>query len=264
MTSCRDIAERADSLAEGGLDPALRRELEAHLAGCPQCQAFVAQLDLTSRALRALPPPELPADLRAALLGAVEARLAGPRPVEAATPFAAPTWGLRRLGWEAAFATVGAAALVVGMARHPSRAVGDWGLAAALVVVALGLAALVRRLTLRFAAAAVSASLVAAALGGGAGPLELPTGEHCLLTVVAAAAGVTAVAWLATRRGASRSLAPALGVWALAGAVAGDAALQVACGARDSLAHLLVFHAGGVALVALLALLAARLRPFRA
>jgi anti-sigma factor RsiW len=61
MTSCRDIAERADSLAEGGLDPALRRELEAHLAGCPQCQAFVAQLDLTSRALRALPPPELPA-----------------------------------------------------------------------------------------------------------------------------------------------------------------------------------------------------------
>lgn len=266
MTSCQDIAEHASSLAEGGLDPALRPGLEAHLATCDHCQAFMAQLELTARALRALPPPELPARLRASLLRAVEVR--GARPAEA--PKAVPAAGAAgpwRFGWEAAFAAAGAAALVVGLARHPSQAPSDWALAAALAVVAVGLAALVRRLTLRFAASAVSAALVAAALGGGEGPLVLPTGLHCLLTEVAAAAGVAAVAWLLARRRAAGSSAGAgggvatLGAWALAGAVAGDAALQIACGAHDSLPHLLVFHAGGVLVVAALALVASRFRP---
>jgi hypothetical protein len=41
-------------------------------------------------------------------------------------------------------------------------------------------------------------------------------------------------------------LRPGLGAWAVAGALAGDATLQITCSHHAALSHLLVFHAGGV------------------
>lgn len=255
MTSCKEISELATAYREGGLEPAIRRAYEVHLAGCPGCRAFDGQLQVTARAVAALPPPELPAALQQRLLAAFDARQAALRQAPARAPAAPP--GARWHAWEAVFGVAGVAALLVGLARHPSHAVADWIVAAALAAGAMAFAALVRRLTVRFAAAALSAALVAAALRGVEGPLAGGTGLDCLLTELGAAAVVTGVGWLASRR--TGGLA-ALGGWAVAGALAGDAALQIACAERTSLPHLLAFHAGGVLLVAAAVLLLTR-RP---
>jgi hypothetical protein len=140
--------------------------------------------------------------------------------------------------------------LLVLAARRPSSAPGDWAVAAALALAAMALAALLRRLSLRFALTAVSASLAAAVIRGGAGTWDLAGGLECLVTELGAAAGLVGIATLAARRRADPAT---LGGWAVAGAVAGDAALHVTCGSHGSLTHLTLFHVGGVLLAALLA-----------
>ena len=207
MTSCSQIAERATDLAEGALVPAERAELEAHLAGCERCRTFVAQLELTSRALRALPPPTLPAALRSALLG--------------------------DFAWRRAW-----------------------------------------RFTVRFAAAVASAALLlagSAGLAGEGGGLEASTGLHCLLVELGWTVGAGGAAWWLLRRAGGAAPAAggspgwrSVGTWALAGALAADGFLQFRCAAAGSRSHALLFHAGGVVLVALVALAAAHRRPRRA
>lgn len=49
------------------LDAAAQRHADAHLAGCPQCRATLAELDGLGQGLRALASPELPAELQARL-----------------------------------------------------------------------------------------------------------------------------------------------------------------------------------------------------
>jgi anti-sigma factor RsiW len=119
------------------------------------------------------------------------------------------------------------------------------------------------RSTVRLALAAVGAALVAAFLAGHQGTVELSSGLHCLLTELLWAGGVGGAAWVAQRRGAGGSPA-LLGGGVLAGALLGDGYLHFRCGAASSLPHLLVFHVGGVLLVALVALGAAWPRHGRA
>jgi anti-sigma factor RsiW len=262
MQRCKETTELATAYADGALHPEARREFEAHLASCPDCRTWVKQLDLTVHAVRSLPPPEVPAELRDRLLRRFDAwnaaRAAGhaPAPV-AAAPVATAPENTRRYSWEALFAIVGVVALLVGFARNPSRAAGDWIVSMALAAGAMAFAALARRLTLRLATVAVSASFVAALVRGGEGPVAISAGLECLLIEAVAAAGVMGAAWLVNRRAAFTGL----GAWAVAGALAGDAALQIACREHLSLAHLATFHAGGVLAIAGVALVATRKRP---
>lgn len=255
MLNCRQLTELATSYTEGALDPATTRRVEDHLGTCQGCRTWLEQLALTTRLLRSLPPPEVTAGARAAAVRqfdawrAASAAVRAPDVAEAPAPPGARAGAGRRVTF-ALLAVAGLAALLVLAARRPSLAPGDWAVAGLLALAAVGLAALARRLTASFAAAAVSASLVAAVVRGGAGSWALAGGLECLVTEVAAAAGLVAVGWLAARR---RLEAGDLGVWAVAGALAGDAALHVTCGAHGSLAHLALFHVGGVLLVALLA-----------
>ena len=48
------------------------------------------------------------------------------------------------------------------------------------------------------------------------------------------------------RRETSEIMGSAMGTWGVSGALASVAALQVACGIRSSLAHLITFHVGGL------------------
>jgi hypothetical protein len=258
MPSCKEIAELATSYSEGALDPEARRRFEAHIATCSDCRPWVRQLDIVARAVRLLPPPEVPAELRSELLRRFDAWKASRAGGEAPAPAPSGNDGARRYAWEALLATVGVVALLAGLARNPSNAAEDWGVSAALAAGAIAVAILARRLTIRFAVVAVSAAFVAAAVRGGPGDLAFAEGLECLLIEAAAAAAVASAAWLAARR--APGTVP-LGTWAIAGALAGDAALQISCGAHLSMLHLVTFHAGGVLVVAALALVHSWRRP---
>ena len=53
-------AVRVTAYVDGALAAADRLQLDAHLAGCPRCQAQVDAERMLARAVRALPAPPLP------------------------------------------------------------------------------------------------------------------------------------------------------------------------------------------------------------
>ena len=59
---------------EGELSPEVRAELDAHVAGCPRCIAFVASYRATPPLLRRATAVELPAELGTSLLAALRSR----------------------------------------------------------------------------------------------------------------------------------------------------------------------------------------------
>ena len=258
MLTCKEITELATEYAEGALDEATSRSFEGHLAGCDGCQAWVSQLRVAARAVGSLPPPELPAglsdELQRRFAGWQAGRASGP----AARPAATAREGTGRRALIAPAVLAGATALLVALARHPSHQLADWAIGLGLVATAMALAAALRRLTVGFVVAAVSAALVAALLRGAEGPLAALNGLECLFFEVAMAAGMTVVAWRVARRGPGALVRSSLGAWAVAGALAADAALQVGCAQHGSRPHLLVFHAGGVLVLAAAAWLLTR------
>lgn len=247
MATCRDITERATDYEDDALDPDSRRSFEEHLASCSGCRIWLGQLRLTAKLARAIPPPRLPAEAERTLLRRFDEWQAGERGSARS-----------RLAWEGMFASAAVVAILVSLARNPSRAPVDWLLAVALSAGALALVGLARRLTFRIAAAVVSAAFVAAAIRGGSGSIAAPAGLDCLLTEATGALAMAGVAWAARRwwrRAGSRS---AWTVWAVAGGLAAEAALQIACPHHASLAHLAIFHAGGMLVIAAIAVTAER------
>lgn len=252
MPSCKEIPEVATSFLEGALEPAARRGVEEHLATCAGCRNWMRQMEITVQAMGALPPPQVTDELRARLLGQLEA-------LQARRAAGAGALGPR--AWAAAMAVVGAIAVQIGVAAGPPRAPADWAASLFLAAVGLGIALLVKRVTPRVALVAASAALAAAVARGGPGPLAAWQGLECLLTELATAAAVAGAAWLVSRRPAGHAL---LGSWAVAGALAGAAALQISCSEHASLAHLATAHVAGVVLLAGAATIAARRLPLAA
>jgi len=258
MLTCKEITELATDYAEGHLSGSDRQQFVSHLARCHGCATWVRQLEVTSRAVRAQPEPALPPALQAALLarfdGWVAERAAADRPREAHGPSRA-RWRLR---WAPALAIVSVFGLLVGLARRPSEQPFDWVVAGGLATLAVALVLCWRRVTLGFAAMAASSALLAALVEGGQGSLDGARGLECLLTLGGVAALTTGAAWAVLRREPIDVLGSAMGVSAVAGALAAVAALQVACGGHPALAHRLVFHVGGLLSVVALAFLATR------
>ena len=60
---------------EGTLPADVRRELEAHVAACPRCTAFVESYRATPRILRQATLAALPADLEASLTAFLRQRI---------------------------------------------------------------------------------------------------------------------------------------------------------------------------------------------
>jgi len=257
MQRCKETRELATTYADGALDPDASRGFEAHLATCSECQTWVKQLDITVDAVRSLPPLELPAEFRDQLLSRFDAWHAARAARQAPAHSSPDPHGARRYSWEGVFAIVGVVALFIGFARDPSRAAGDWVVSLALAGGAIALAVLARRLTLRFATVAVSASFVAALIRGGPGQVSVFQGLECLLFEVAAVAAMMGAAWLVNHRSAASA---SFSAWVVAGALAGDAALQISCSEHTSFAHLVTFHVGGVLLISAVALMVTRKR----
>lgn len=64
---CRSGVELLMDYLEGQLPADVRAELEAHVAGCPRCAAFVASYRATPEVLRHATLAALPADLEDSL-----------------------------------------------------------------------------------------------------------------------------------------------------------------------------------------------------
>lgn len=248
MWTCRQTVEMATDRSEGSLDGSARIAFDEHLLGCAGCAAYVRQLDVTRQALGRLPEPEVSPALSEAILAGFDALVGAQGGAPARDP--APGW--RFSPWPTAGALVGIV-LLLAFARQRSQAPDDWAVAAVLALAALAVASRAGRLAVGVVLAAVAASIAAALAGGSAGGLDVATGAECLAMELALGALVAGAAWVGVRGETKAKVRPALATGGLAGALAADAALQLACHSHGALPHLLAFHVGGVVVVAAVA-----------
>lgn len=68
MLRCRDIVELLEDYLDGALDPETTSALEAHLADCQDCTAFINTYRGTVQSSRALSERQLPRELRERLI----------------------------------------------------------------------------------------------------------------------------------------------------------------------------------------------------
>ncbi|HKC41690.1 MAG TPA: zf-HC2 domain-containing protein [Gemmatimonadales bacterium] len=66
--TCMALVELVTDYVEGALPPAEVARFETHLAGCPHCRVYLAQMRLAIQALGRLPADALPAEAMATLL----------------------------------------------------------------------------------------------------------------------------------------------------------------------------------------------------
>jgi anti-sigma factor RsiW len=71
---CASGVELLMDYLEGALPEGLRTDIEAHVAGCPRCTAFVASYRETPRILRDASAITMPPDLEASLLDFLRSR----------------------------------------------------------------------------------------------------------------------------------------------------------------------------------------------
>jgi predicted anti-sigma-YlaC factor YlaD len=74
---CAELVELVTAFLDGALDDETERRVVDHLALCGGCGRYLDQVSATVRTLGELPPDELPAQARAALLDAFRNRRAG-------------------------------------------------------------------------------------------------------------------------------------------------------------------------------------------
>ena len=70
---CMSGVEVLMEYMEGAVAPDVRAAIEAHVAGCARCEAFIASYCETPRIVREATSVEMPADLEASLLAAIRA-----------------------------------------------------------------------------------------------------------------------------------------------------------------------------------------------
>jgi anti-sigma factor RsiW len=61
---CQEVVELVTDYLEGALSPADRRRFEAHLAGCPHCTEYLAQMRETIRLAGRIAPEDLTPSMR--------------------------------------------------------------------------------------------------------------------------------------------------------------------------------------------------------
>jgi anti-sigma factor RsiW len=64
---CRQVVEMVTDYLEGAMSAADRRRLEHHLAGCPHCTEYLAQMRETIRLAGRATPEDLTPEMRAEL-----------------------------------------------------------------------------------------------------------------------------------------------------------------------------------------------------
>lgn len=78
MLRCRDIGSLLHDYLEGALDPAVRAQLDAHLADCPGCLGFVNTYRDTVSVARGLRREDIPPELQSKLRSFIKQKLDHP------------------------------------------------------------------------------------------------------------------------------------------------------------------------------------------
>ena len=225
--TCDELRPNAAGLA--ALPPAdpERQAAEAHAQTCEACRAELQSAQRVILLLDRMPAPEPPS---AEVLARVRAQIVRePRMMVRVLPFAAI----------AAFALLAAT-------MHLRADEDGWmqalvlGAAAAL----FGITAALRG-RLAIAVATLGSALFSITFATGGGAADATTGAHCMtLELIAAAIPLATTVALVMSKKASGG--PAMfGAAAAVGALAGQAALHLACPVRSN-QHLLIFHTGGI------------------
>jgi anti-sigma factor RsiW len=66
---CQQAVELVTDYLEGGLTRTDRRRFEAHLAGCPHCTEYLAQMRATIRLTGRITPDDLPPQMAEEFIG---------------------------------------------------------------------------------------------------------------------------------------------------------------------------------------------------
>lgn len=80
MLTCRDVGQLLYDYVEKLLEPSVQQALEAHLADCPGCRAFIKTYQQTIHLSHELKDEDLPAELRQKLQRFIETKLTAHRP----------------------------------------------------------------------------------------------------------------------------------------------------------------------------------------
>jgi anti-sigma factor RsiW len=64
MAGCSDLIALLSDYVDDRLSPDIRADLDEHLAGCPECVAFVQTFRSTISLLQSLAEEDLPAEVR--------------------------------------------------------------------------------------------------------------------------------------------------------------------------------------------------------
>jgi hypothetical protein len=246
--TCEQVRQNAPGLASLASDDEDRRAAYQHARDCRACAHALAEGERVLALLDALPPPPPPApEVLARVAAEIRADL---RPSPWPRVFAA----LAALVVLAAFATL--------MWKYQRRPVATSAWFQALVVVGLGaigagLSILHRKAWIPLAILAVSIGFaLLRGRGDGIGA------EECTMLELWAAGATLAPAGILVGLGRGQG-AVTMASLAAAGALAGQAALDLLCIGSTWLPHLLVFHAGGVVAAALGGFALAQLPPWR-
>jgi anti-sigma factor RsiW len=65
---CREAVELVTAYLDEALEPGQRAALERHLAGCPHCHEYFAQIQAVRQTAARVEPEDLPADARRDLM----------------------------------------------------------------------------------------------------------------------------------------------------------------------------------------------------
>jgi anti-sigma factor RsiW len=68
--TCQELVELVTEYLEGTLPAADRKRFDRHISACPHCTAYLAQMQITIRALGRLEEDSIPAQAREAMLAA--------------------------------------------------------------------------------------------------------------------------------------------------------------------------------------------------
>jgi hypothetical protein len=235
MTQCARIRADAPGLAALHPDDPELVAAVSHARGCAGCARALREAGRLQVLIAACAPAPVPAGVLERASREIAAQLRR----EA-----------RRRAFGSVVAVCASVLVFVAFARNRSPSLSDWTLAAVLWAFAVLLAVTASRKPLLTMALAVLAGMAAATIAGAPGALDALLGLHCVATEVASAAVVVGAVWLVLRGGTTSLRRPAIAAAAAAGALAGDAALQVTCAAHTALPHVLVFQVGGILIAA--------------